>query len=123
MPSHTARTNTPTEQNKEDNTLVLYRLEKVEEAVRGVDMKVSGLNSPTKSDYIELRETILQRINEIRDSLQKQIDDQGKDLQKQLDSKADKQTVDDLKTLIKAFSSIFAAIITSLIIFYLTKGN
>lgn len=117
------RTNTPTEQNKEDNTLVLYRLEKVEEAVRSVDQKVSSFNSPTKSDYTELRDTILARINEIRDGLQKSIDDQAKDFQKQLDSKADKQRVDDLATLIKAFASVFTAIITSLIIFYLTKGK
>lgn len=117
------RTNTPTEQNKEDNTLVLYRLEKVEEAVHGVDLKVSGLNSPTKADYTELRDTILARINEIRDGLQKSIDDQARDFQKQLDGKADKQRVDDLATLIKAFASIFTAIITSLIIFYLTKGH
>lgn len=120
---NTPRTNTQTEQNKEDNSLLLYRLEMVETAVKVVDQKVTAFNSPTKQDYAELRDTILSRINEIRDGLQKQIDDSAKDFQKQLDNKADKQRVDDLSTLVKAFASVFGSIITAMAIFYLTKGH
>jgi hypothetical protein len=120
---NTPRTNTQTEQNKEDNSLLLYRLEMVETAVKVVDQKVTAFNSPTKQDYAELRDTILSRINEIRDGLQKQIDDGARDIQEQLKGKADKQRVDDLSTLVKAFASVFGSIITAMAIFYLTKGH
>lgn len=110
MAARTSRTNTPTEQNKEDNTLVLYRLELVERAVKDVGEKVDKQENIKRSDLIEFRDTIVNRVNEIRDGLQKQIDE-----------KADKGQVDDLRTLVKAIGSILSSVIAAIIIFYLTR--
>lgn len=107
---NTGRTNTPTEQNKEDNTLVLYRLELVERAVKAVGEKVDKQENIKRSDLIEFRDTIVARVNEIRDGLQKQLDD-----------KADQGQVDDLRTLVKAIGSILSSVIAAIVIFYLTR--
>jgi hypothetical protein len=108
MPDH--RRNTPTEQNKEDNSLILYRLDRVEAAVKEVGSKVDAQDYPKRGDLIEVRETIVGRISEIRI-----------DLQKQIDQKADQDQVDDLRSLVKAIGGVFATIIGGLIIYYLTN--
>ena len=94
--------------DKQDNELILYRLAAVEAAVKEVGIKVEG--NIKRTDLIELRDTIVGRITEIRADLQKQIDD-----------KADKATVDDIRTLIKSVSAIFGSIIAGLIIYYITN--
>lgn len=111
------RTNTPAEQNKEDNSLILYRLDRVEAAVKEVGSKVDAQDYPKRGDLIELRETIISRVSEIRVDLQKQI----ANLQKQIDQKADQDQVDDLRSLVKAIGGVFATIIGGLIIYYLTN--
>lgn len=97
-----------TEKNGESR-LILYRLDRVEAAVKDVGTKVDAQENIKKADLIEFRDTVVGRINEIRDSLQKQIDD-----------KADRTELQDIKTLIKAVASVFGSIIAGLIIYYIT---
>lgn len=96
----------------EDNKLLLYRIEQVEKKIDSINLKFDNMDAPRRVDLIEFRDTIVSRVNEIRDGLQKQIDD-----------KADKSTVDDLRTLVKAVASAFTSILVAIIIFYLTRGN
>lgn len=111
MQSNQKRENTPTEQNKEDNILVLYRLKLVEEAVKEVGKKMDTADNIKRSDLIEFREAILARFGEVRD-----------DLQRQIDEKADASTVKALNNLVKAIGASFATVITGCIIYYLTYG-
>lgn len=123
MAARPNRVNTPTEQNKEDNALVLYRLQQVEAAVREVSDKFDQQDTIKKPDFVELRDTLITRVNEIRDSLQRDLDDKERALQKQIDAKADQKTVDDIRTLIKAIASFFTAIVTAMVIYYLTTDR
>lgn len=108
----TNRTNTPTEQNKEDNALVLYRLEMVEAAVKMVGTKLDNQDNVKKTDLVEFRDTIINRFNEIRT-----------DMQKDIDAKADQKQVDDLRTLIKAVAGFLSSIIAGLVIYYVTTAG
>jgi hypothetical protein len=123
MPKNDQRTNTPTEQNKEDNTLVLYRLQLVEDAVKEVSHKMDTQDNIKKADLMEFRDTIITRFNEVREGLQKQIDDQELSVSKALEKKADQKQVDDLRTLIKSVATFLSTVIAGLVIFYLTKGE
>jgi hypothetical protein len=109
---NTSRMNTPGEQNKEDNTLLAYRVEQVEKAVKEFGAKLDKQENIKKADLIEFRDTIVSRVNEIRDGLQKQIDE-----------KADQAQVNDLRTLVKAFGAFLSTVIAALVIAYFTKGN
>ena len=110
MTTHnTSRPNTPTEQNKEDNGLILYRLQAVEMAVKDVGMKVSMQDNLKRSDLKDFQTVILERMTDIRI-----------DLQKQIDAKANTGDLGDLKKLVYAFGSIIGAIITGVVIFYIT---
>lgn len=106
----TKRQNTPTEQNKEDNGLILYRLAAVEAAVRELSVKVDKQDNIKRSDIIELRNTILERITEIQQNLQGQID-----------KKADRDQVDDLRSLVKAVGGFLSVVIAGLVVFYITN--
>jgi hypothetical protein len=110
------RTNTPTEQNKEDNSLVLYRLGKVEDAVKDLGKQVSGQKNITKADLEEFRTIILQRFDEKNAVMQKEVD--------RLDTeKADAKEVKDIRTLIKSATAFFTTILAAIIIYYLTTGR
>lgn len=106
------RTNTPTEQNKEDNSLVLYRLELVEAAVKDLGKQLSGRDTISKQDLIEFRAAILERFDEKNKALQDQIDD-----------KAEKKDVEDLKGLVKAGGALITSVLGGLILYYLTVGS
>jgi len=110
MAANKQRTNTPTEQNKDDNTLVLYRLKLVEDAVKDVSGKLDRQDNIKKSDLIEFRDTILTRVNEIQTGLQRQIDD-----------KADQSQVDDLRGLVKAVGTALLSIIVGLSVYFITR--
>lgn len=112
MATRNSRTNTPSEQNKEDTTLLAYRVEQVEKAVREFGSKLDKQDNIKKSDLVEFRDTIVNRVNEIRDGLQKQIDE-----------KAEQSQVNDLRTLVKAVGGFLSTVIGALVIFYLTKGK
>src|SRR4051812_21113111 len=71
---------------KQDMALVLWRLERVEAAVIEFGSKVDKQENIKRPDLLEIRDTIVTRINEIRDGLQRQIDE-----------KADQSQLDDLK--------------------------
>ncbi len=110
MPS--PRINTPTEQNKEDNSLILYRIDRVEAAVKEVGSKVDKQDNLKRSDLMDLKTTFIERTVDIRDNLQKQID-----------VKADQSGLDDVKTLLRAFAAVFGSVIAGLIIYYITNGK
>jgi hypothetical protein len=116
MTAKNNRTNTPTEQNKEDNTLVLYRLELVEKAVNSLGDKFDHQDNIKKSDLVEFRDTILTRFNEIKVGIEKEL---GK-----LDeNKADKSDVADLKKLVWGAGAFVLTILGSLIVYYITNGG
>lgn len=119
MPKNTERTNTPTEQNKEDNTLVLYRLTLVEAAVKEVGDKMDHQDNIKRADFIEFRETLLGRISDIKLELLKDITA----VQKELETKADQKQLDDLRTFVKSVAGFLSTVIASLVIFYITKGE
>lgn len=101
----------PTSQ-KTTNSLVLYRLEQVEAAVRDVSDKLDQQENIKKADLTEFKDAILNRFNEVR-----------LDLQKQIDSKADSRELKDVKRLIAGIATAFGSIITALVIYYLTTGR
>lgn len=105
----TKRINTPTEQNKEDNSLILYRLDRVEAAVKEVGTKVDRQDNIKRSDLKEFQETIVTRFLDMRN-----------DLQKQIDEKANSSELSDLKRLFFAATGFLSTIITALVIAYLT---
>ena len=92
MTAHNTRTNTPTEQNKEDNGLILYRLDRVEAAVNEVGLKVDRQENIKPKDLETFKDYIKELVVGIR-----------KDFEKQIDDKADKGEVADLK---KQFYSV-----------------
>lgn len=101
-----AKTNT----EKKADGLLLYRLEQVEKKIDNIEVTLKSMDNIKKSDLADLQKSIIETFKEMRDNLQKQIDE-----------KADQKQVDDLRTLIKAVSSVFGSIITGLVIFYLTQ--
>jgi hypothetical protein len=119
MTTNAKRENTPTEQNKEDNALVLYRLTLVESAVKEVGLKIDKADNIKRSDLVEFRDAILARFSDIREDLQKQIDSQSSQLLK----KADIDEVSDLRTLVRNVGIMFGTVITGLITYYLTYGR
>lgn len=108
--SRKARTNTPTEQNKEDNSLILYRLQAVEDAVKDLSSKVERMDNLKKADLIEFRDAVIGRITEVQVNLQAQID-----------KKADAVAVTDLRRLVYGFASVVGSIIVGVSIYYLTN--
>lgn len=116
---NTTRTNTPTEQNKADNDLVLYRLQQVENKVDNIGKKLDGQENIKKADLIEFRESIVQTVREVRADIDKDM----AGLQKQIDNKANAQDVKDLKTLVKSGGAFITTIIGAIIIYYLTTGR
>ena len=118
-----ARQNTPTEQNKADNELVLYRLQQVEDKVDDLGRKLDSQENIKKVDLIEFREAILLRINDKFIEVDKDV----RSLQKQISElkieKADRKDVGDLKTLVRSVAAFLTTIITALIIYYLTTGR
>lgn len=122
MASTNKRTNTPTEQNKEDNALVLYRLTQLEAAVKDLGEKFDKQDNIKKSDLIEFRDAILARFNEKNEHFQQQIDSKAAakdltDLEKNFDEK-----VADIKKLIYGAGAFFLTILGSVIVYYLTNG-
>lgn len=108
--TNTPRENTPTEQNKEDNSLILYRLLAVESAVKDVAMKIELQDNLKRSDLKDFQAVIIERFSEMRVDLQKQIDD-----------KADSGDLNDLKKLIYAVGSVIGAIVSGVAIVYITS--
>jgi len=106
------RQNTPTEQNKEDNSLVLYRLKKVEGKVDAIDIKLDSQRTLTIFDLDKLQETIVTRFLDISNNLQKQID-----------TKASQSELQDLKRLFYSAIGFISTIITALVIAYLTTRS
>lgn len=98
------------EKSGEDNKLIIYRLDRVEAAVKEVGDKLDRQDNIKKSDLTEFRDAVLSRINEVRDGLQNQIDD-----------KADKAQVDDLRNLVKAVGTAITSVIVGLTIYFITR--
>lgn len=98
------RANTPTEQNKEDNGLILYRLKVVEDAVKEVSAKLDRQEVIKPSDLRNIQETIVTRFLDMSTNLQKQIDEVKDDIEKKVEDvkkqKADKQELSDFKKLV-----------------------
>ena len=97
-------------QSKEDNRLILYRLDRVESAVKDVGSKLDERENITKADLVEFRDIIVTRVNEIRDGLQKQ-----------LDTKADMQQLNDLKQRLNAYSAAITSVVVGLALWFLTR--
>jgi hypothetical protein len=104
------RQNTPTEQNKEDNGLILYRLDKVEAAVREVSTKLDKQDTIKRSDLKDFQETIVTRFLDMR-----------ADLQKQLDSKASNSDLQDFKKVVYSVLGLAQAITLAFLGFLLSK--
>jgi hypothetical protein len=98
-----------TKQDKQDNELILYRLDRVESAVREVGSKVDKQEIIKRSDLVEFRESIITRITDMRT-----------DLQRQLDDKADKTSVTDIRRLMFSAIGLLGSIIAGMVIYYLT---
>lgn len=109
---NTQRQNTPTEQNKEDNSLVLYRLAAVEIALNTLTSRFDKSDNISKSDLREFQGSIKEMVTEFR-----------VDIQKQLDGKADKDQVADLRSLVKAVGAFLSAVIAGIIVFYITARH
>lgn len=110
--NNTQRQNTPTEQNKEDNNLVLYRLAAVETALNALTSRFDRLDNISKSDLKEFQSNIKEMVSGFR-----------VDIQKQLDSKADKDQVEDLRSLVKAVGFFLSTIIAGIVVFYVTTKH
>ena len=108
------RENTPTEQNKEDNTLVLYRLTLVEQAVKDLGTVMAAKENITRADLVEFKEAIFERFAEKTTNLQEQINDLEK-------NKASQSSQDDIKSLIKWVAAVGSTVISGLVLFYFTK--
>ena len=115
MSKNAERVNTPTEQNKEDNTLVIYRLQLVEVAINDLRDKIESRTPIIKSDLTELRDAILFRIDEKNAGLQKQIDTLYKE-------KANSQDLQDIKKSMYVAIAFVLTILGSVITYYLTSG-
>lgn len=109
---NTQRQNTPTEQNKEDNSLVLYRLAAVELALNGLTSRFDSLDNIKISDLKDFQASIKEIVTDFRI-----------DMQKQLDAKADKDQVEDLRSLVKAVGAFLSAVIAGIIIYYITAKH
>ena len=103
------RTNTVAEQTKEDNSLILYRLDRVEAAVNEVGSKVDKQDNIKRSDLKDFQETIVTRFLDMRSDLQKQIDD-----------KAGSTELADLKRQFYAVTSLLSTVMIAIVVTYLT---
>jgi hypothetical protein len=106
----TKRQNTPTEQNKEDNQLVLYRLELVESAVKEVSSKLDKQENIKPSDLKNFQDTIVTRFLDMR-----------ADLQKQIDTKASNSDLQDFKKVNYSVMGFAFSMLLALMGFLLTK--
>lgn len=99
--------------NKDDKNwaLILYRIEKVEGGVDSINQKLDRQETLKPSDLEAFKNVIIEKISDIND-----------DLQKQIDKKADLADLTNLKQLVYGFASVIVTIITSYIIWSITKG-
>ncbi len=97
---------------KQDNQLILYRLDRVEAAVKDVGTKVDKQDNIKRSDLKEFQETIVGRFLEMRVDMQRQIDD-----------KADLSTIADMKKLLYSMFTIMGSIVTALVVYYITHST
>ena len=108
------RTNTPTEQNKEDNGLILYRLAAVELAVNNLSSKVDHQDNIKRSDLVEFKDTIINRVAEMQSYLQKQVDALERE-------KASGQELKDFKKQIAAYGIFISALVVAAFSYMLTR--
>lgn len=105
-----AKTQTQTKQTRDNNTLVLYRLDNVEQALKDLTSKVDKQDNVKKSDITELRDAIIERIVNMRT-----------DLQKQIDEKADKQELTDFKKQMASYGAIVLVLSVAIFTFMLSR--
>jgi 23S rRNA C2498 (ribose-2'-O)-methylase RlmM len=123
MTAKSPRQNTPTEQNKADNGLVLYRLQQVEDKVDELNRKLDNQENIKKADLVEFREALFQRMTDKFSEVQKDLDSLQSQITDLKREKSDKKDVNDLKGLVRAGGAFITTIIAALVIYYLTKGN
>jgi hypothetical protein len=108
------RLNTPTEQNKEDNGLLTYRVLQLELAVKDVSSKMDKQDYVKRSDITELKNTILERISEIQQSQQKQLDKLDED-------KANAQDLNDFKKQVYGLGAFVGSLFIAAFSYMLTR--
>jgi hypothetical protein len=97
--------------SKMDNeVLILYRLDRVESAVKEVGTKVDRQDNIKRSDLKEFQDTLAARLIEFRVDLQSKIND-----------KADQTQVDDLRALVKWAFGLMSSVVGGLVLYYLTR--
>lgn len=106
-----ARTNKEVSDN---NTLVLYRLDNVEQALKDLTTKVDRQDNIKKADLNDLRDTIISRVVDAQASLQKQIDtlDEGK---------ANTQELIDFKKQVAGYAAFISALAIAAFSYMLTR--